>query len=224
MTLTNMHHILILNSKGGCGKTTISVNIASFFACWGVQVALADFDKQHSSTDWLRCRSKDNPRILSVAAWQEDYHIPDEAEYVIMDTPAGLDGEAMLALLKKADTILIPILPSPLDIRAAGRLIHDIMQQYNHLPNKPRIGIIANRVRRQTKIYNSLKRFIDKLDIDFIASLRDTQNYITSTSTGTSLFELPNWKKQKDLTGWCQLINWINYNEIFEVPKLEDTA
>ncbi|MDH5518505.1 MAG: ParA family protein [Gammaproteobacteria bacterium] len=219
-----MHHILILNTKGGCGKTTISVNIASFFACWGVPVALADYDKQHSSTDWLRLRPKDKPRIISVAAWQEDYHIPDEADYVIMDTPAGMDSENMLSLLKQADTILIPILPSPLDIRAAGRLIHDIMQDYNKLPNKPRIGIIANRVRRQTKIYDSLKRFIQKLDIDFIASLRDTQNYITTTDVGISLFELPNWQKKKDLTGWCQLINWINHNQIFEAPTLEDTA
>ena len=157
-----MHSILILNTKGGCGKTTISVNIASFFACWGVQVALADFDKQHSSTDWLRVRPKEAPRILSVSAWQDDYSVPAEAEYVVMDTPAGIDSDRLNSLLQKANTILIPILPSPLDIRAAGQLIHDIMQQYDSLPLKPRIGIIANRVRRQTKIYNSLIRFLGK--------------------------------------------------------------
>lgn len=217
-----MHSILILNSKGGCGKTTISVNIASFYACWGIQVALADFDKQHSSTDWLRSRPKEYPRILSVAAWEDDYHIPGEAEYVIMDTPAGVDGDKLHSLLLQANTILIPILPSPLDIRAAGRLIHDIMQQYDQLPNKPRIGIVANRVKQQTKIYNSLKRFLTKLDLDFVAALRDTQNYISTTANGTSLFELPNWKKRKDLIGWGQLINWINYNKIFDLPKLEE--
>ena len=218
-----MHSILILNTKGGCGKTTISVNIASFFACWGVQVALADFDKQHSSTDWLRARPKEAPRILSVAAWQDDYNIPEEAEYVIMDTPAGMDSKKMSELLLKANTILIPILPSPLDIRAAGQLIHDIMQQYDSLPSKPRIGVIANRVRKQTKIYNALKRFLGKLNLDFVATLRDTQNYVSTTELGISLFELPNWKKQKDLAGWCQLINWINYNKIFDAPQLEET-
>jgi len=219
-----MNSILVLNSKGGCGKSTISVNIASFFACWGVQVALADFDKQHSSTDWLRLRPKDNPRILSVSAWQGDYHIPEEADYVIMDTPAGIDGEIFDTLIRSANIILIPILPSPLDIKAAGRLIHDVMQQYDQLPLKPRIGVIANRVRRQTKIYNTLKHFIAKLNIDFVASLRDTQNYISATENGISVFELPSWKTKKDLTGWCQLINWINHNKIFEVPELEDTA
>lgn len=218
-----MHSILILNTKGGCGKTTLSVNIASFFACWGIHVALADFDKQHSSTDWLRARPKDSPRILSVAAWQEDYSVPAEVEYLVMDTPAALDAEKMSSLLKKADTILIPILPSPLDIRAAGQLIHDIMQQYDELPLKPRIGIIANRVRRQTKIFESLKRFLGKLDLDFIATLRDTQNYVSTTGLGISLFELPNWKKQKDMAGWCQLINWVNYNKIFDEPPLEET-
>lgn len=219
-----MISILVLNSKGGCGKSTISVNLASFFACWGVQVALADYDKQHSSTDWLRSRPKENPRILSVAAWQDDHHIPKEAEYVIRDTPAGIDGEKLNALIRTADIILIPILPSPLDIKAAGRLIHDVMQQYDQLPLKPRIGVIANRVRRQTKIYNTLKSFIGKLDIDFVASLRDTQNYITATNDGVGLFELPGWKTKKDLNGWCQLINWINYNKIFDTPELEDTA
>jgi len=219
-----MRSILVLNSKGGCGKTTISVNIASFFANWGVQVALADFDKQHSSTDWLRARPKEYPHIFSVAAWQDDYHIPEQADYVVMDTPAGIDEELMQQLIRQANIILIPILPSPLDIRAAGRLIHDIMQQYSSLPHKPRIGIIANRVRRQTRIYNALKHFVAKLDIDFVVSLRDTQNYVATTDKGISLFELPNWKKQKDIDSWCQLINWINYNKIFETPKLESTA
>lgn len=186
-------------------------------------MALADFDKQHSSTDWLRARPKDSPRILSVAAWQGEYTIPDEAEYVIMDTPAGIDAEQMSSLLQKANTILIPILPSPLDIRAAGQLIHDILQQYDDLPLQPRIGVIANRVRRQTKIFESLKRFLGKLDLDFIATLRDTQNYVSTTGLGISLFELPNWKKQKDMAGWCKLINWVNYNKIFDEPPLEET-
>jgi len=218
-----MHTILVLNTKGGCGKTTISVNIASFFACWGIQVALADFDKQHSSTDWLRARPKDSPRIQSIAAWDDDYTIPEEVEYIIMDTPAGLSTERMSDLLAKANTILIPILPSPLDIRAAGQLIHDIMQQYDSLHLQPRIGVIANRVRRQTKIYSALKRFLGKLNLDFVATLRDTQNYVSTTELGISLFELPNWKKQKDLAGWAQLINWINHNKIFDTPQLEET-
>jgi len=187
-------------------------------------VALADFDKQHSSTDWLRLRPKDKPSILSVSAWQDGYHIPEEAEYVIMDTPAGIDGDNFNSLIRSANIILIPILPSPLDIKASARLIHDIMQQYDQLPLKPRIGVIANRVRRQTKIYNKLKHFISKLNIDFVASLRDTQNYIAATESGISVFELPGWKTKKDLAGWCQLINWINHNKIFEVPELEDTA
>lgn len=219
-----MHSILVLNSKGGCGKTTISTNLASFYANWGIRVALADFDKQHSSTDWVRSRNNKQPIIQSIAAWEDDFHIPDETEYVIMDTPAGLSGERLSKLLRQADTILIPILPSPLDIRAAGRLIHDVMMQYDDLKKKPRIGIIANRVKRQTRIFNSLKRFLDKLNIDFIAVLRDTQNYIVTIENGTSIFDLPNWKKQKDLDGWCQLLNWINYNKIFDEPELEETS
>lgn len=219
-----MRSILVLNSKGGCGKTTISINIASFFACWGIRVALADFDKQHSSTDWLHSRPVDLPGITSVSAWQGEYDIPDKTEYLIMDTPAGVSGAQLSKLLQQADTILIPILPSPLDIKAAGKLIHDIMLQYDNLPKKPRIGIIANRTRQHTKIYNSLKRFLSKLNLDFVVALRDSQNYISTTDNGTSIFELPNWKKQKDLAGWGQLINWINYNKIYDVPKLEDTA
>ena len=218
-----MQSILVLNSKGGCGKTTISINIASFFAHWGIRVALADFDKQHSSTDWLLSRPKDLPAITSISAWTGDYHIPDDTEYLIMDTPAGVADEALSKLLHEADTILIPILPSPLDIKAAGKLIHDIMLQYEHLPKKPRIGVIANRTRQQTKIYNSLRRFLSKLNLDFVVALRDTQNYISTTANGNSIFELPNWKKNKDLEGWGQLINWINYNKIFDVPKVEDT-
>ena len=48
-----MHHIMVMNSKGGCGKSTIATNLASYYASEGNKVALVDYDPQASALDWL---------------------------------------------------------------------------------------------------------------------------------------------------------------------------
>lgn len=216
-----MQSILVINSKGGSGKTTIATNLASFYACWGVQVSLADYDRQHSSTEWLHSRPKGAPKIRSVSAWLPRHTVPSGTEYLIMDGPSGLYDDELMAILLKANTILIPVLPSPLDIRATGRLVHFIMRNYDKLPLKPKVGVVANRAKTQTRIYSTLKQFLNKLNIDFVTSLRDTQNYIAACDGGLGLFEQPEWKVRKDLDGWRELINWVNYHPIFD---LSDTS
>ena len=66
-----MRHVMVLNAKGGCGKSTLATNIAVFFARDGHQVCIADYDPQRSSLDWLAQRPADLPAISGAAAFED---------------------------------------------------------------------------------------------------------------------------------------------------------
>ena len=118
-----MHTILVLNPKGGSGKSTLATNIAAYFALRGKAVTLADCDRQGSSRDWLALRPPGRPRIEGAAPHKGSLQIPEQTACLIMDTPAGLDDAGLARFLRRAETLLIPVIASPIDIRAAERFI-----------------------------------------------------------------------------------------------------
>ena len=146
-----MRRLIILNPKGGCGKSTIATNLASYFALQGEHVAIADFDPQRSSLDWLAVRPSERPKIHGFAVEDSDeLMIPLGSGYLIMDAPAGIHGKEMARLVKKGHTILIPVLPSPIDMRATARFIEELLLVGRVEREKTRIAVLANRVREHT--------------------------------------------------------------------------
>ena len=119
-----MRSILVLNSKGGSGKTTIATNLASFFASIGKSVALVDLDAQQSSISWLKARSSAKPPIIGIKGYGEK--VKRGVDYKIIDAPAGLQGAALTKVLNMAESVIIPVLPSPIDMRAAEDFIKNI--------------------------------------------------------------------------------------------------
>ena len=72
-----MRHVLVMNAKGGCGKSTLATNLASYYAVRGNSVTLADFDPQRSSLDWVEMRPPGRPEITGLAAFDEGLrHLP----------------------------------------------------------------------------------------------------------------------------------------------------
>ena len=185
-----MQRILVLNPKGGSGKTTIATNLASYFAISGDRPLLQDNDPQGSSTRWLKKRKPDQPFIHGVAAFERNtrmtrawqMRIPPDAAHVIVDTPAAVPAQEMPDMTKNADAIIVPVLPSDIDIHACSKCIADLLLIAKVRRDEYRIGVVANRVRRNTVIYQSLMRFLETLRIPVIATLRDSQNYVRSES------------------------------------------
>ncbi len=202
-----MKKILVINPKGGCGKTTIATNLASYYALWGVPVALIDYDPQKSSLEWLENRTTDLGHISGVDGSRGRIGIDKSMRRVVLDAPARCSNPQLQKLFNLADVALIPVLPSPIDIRAAGHFITELASQ-NILQNS-RIGLVGNRVRENTLIYSNLQKFLKNLDIPLISSLRDTQNYIRAAEGGFGVFELPPYQAEKDIEQWRPLINWI---------------
>ncbi|MFQ5608888.1 MAG: AAA family ATPase, partial [Woeseiaceae bacterium] len=118
---------MVLNAKGGCGKSTLATNIASYFATEGATVALADYDPQRSSLDWLERRPDDRPEIHAVAAFDGGLrHAPRNADVLVIDAPARSHGSELTDLVRHAETIVVPVLPSTIDMQATSNFLEEL--------------------------------------------------------------------------------------------------
>jgi len=160
--------------------------------------------------EWLQARSEKYPPIVGMAAWKEELHIPKGTEYLIMDAPAAVHGKEVTELVKRAESVVIPVLPSPIDIRAAVHFIHDILLVGRVSRHVTKLAVVANRVRENTLVYHKLQLFLKRLDIPFIATLRDTQNYIRAAERGIGIFEMAPSLVSHDLEQWKSLTRWLN--------------
>jgi chromosome partitioning protein len=216
--------IVSLNTKGGCGKTTLSTNLAGYYASHGYRTALLDADVQASSLRWLKNRSEKCPVITGIAGAERtgrvtrsfQLRVPPDTERLIVDTPAALDPLRLQDLTRDADAILIPVLPSDIDIHAASRCIADLLLLARIERRAERVAVIANRVKKNTIIYKKLQDFLRSLGIPFVASFRDTQNYVHASEAGLSIHELEARKIKPDLQEWEALIDWLEHRPLLD--------
>lgn len=214
-----MQTILVLNSKGGCGKTTLASNLASFFSIGGTKTALMDHDPQGSSLQWLSLREGDRPHIQGIDAsrtrsgltrtWQ--MAVAPGTERLIMDAPAGISGQTLQDMVRRTDVIVIPVAPSPIDIHATSEFVRDLLIVGKIRKYGIRVGVVANRVRRETPHYEPLKRFLSGLDIPFVTSLADTDNFILASEIGLGVYELDEAETMLEREQFMPLINWLAY-------------
>ncbi len=210
--------IVITNAKGGCGKTTIATNLASHYAQMGKVVRLFDHDNQGSSLQWLNRRGDQHSEIHGVdASRRSDHHmtrswqlrVPPETDMVVIDTPAGIDVSELASLLVENDFLIIPVLPSPIDIQATAHFIKDILLVGKARKKQIKLSVVANRVRKNTLMYHSLERFLFSLKIPFVTSLRDTQFYARAIEQGVGVQEIKHAKTRHDQEQWAPLIRWL---------------
>jgi len=210
-----MRTIVVVNAKGGCGKTTIATNLAGCFAKRGARTALVDLDPQQSSLEWLAARPAWRPTILGVDGQKGSLHLPRSTQVAIIDSPARVHGRQLSDIVRRADLVVVPVLPSPIDIRAAGHFINSELLSLATLKGKrDRIGLVANRVRENAKIFSALQTFLRRQEVRRVSTLRDTQNYIRAAATGLSIFELAPSLVAKDLDQWRPLVRWVGREKL----------
>ena len=199
--------ILVINSKGGVGKSTLTSNLASYYSFKG-RTALCDFDRQMSGVRWLERRDASRRKIDSITGWE--YRGRDDYDWMIMDTPAGIARKDMMSLVARSDVIIIPVLPSPIDIHAAADFVRDLIVYGRIRTTQKPLAIVANRVRTNTAVYALLKSFLQSLRLPFVTSLRDSQNYIHASIHGIGIFEMDPVMVTRDIEQWQPLLQWIN--------------
>ena len=206
-----MRHIMVLNAKGGCGKSTLATNIASYFANEGADVALADYDPQRSSLDWLDRRPDNRPKIAGVSAHDQGLRrVPRNADIVVIDAPARSHGAELTNLVKHAETIVVPVLPSTIDMQATSRFLTELQALARVQKKDVKIGAVANRVRDNTLIFDDLDEYLTKARVPYIAALRDAQNYVRAYTRGLGIFELPEYLAWPDWEEWAPLTSWLS--------------
>ena len=215
----DLQKIVILNPKGGCGKTTLATNLASYFALRGPLPTLFDCDPQGFSLRWLERRSQMRPPIHGIGqyttATSQSWHlrVPKETTQVIIDTPAALDRPQIHELIYDADNILIPIMPSAIDIRFAAAFIADLLLVTQIERGNRKVAIVANRTRANTRSLRQLMRFLTSLRIPIAGILRDSQNYVQAAGRGIGVYELPHYQASKDIADLSTIVNWLTQSQ-----------
>jgi chromosome partitioning protein len=212
--------LLVANAKGGSGKTTIATNVAAYFAQTSNHVAIIDYDPQGSSSQWVKERTPNLPFIYAVDVCAKgnvgstrsfQLKVPSITTHIIMDTPAGMAGVNLSEAIRQCDAILIPIVPSAIDIRAATSFIKDVLLSPGFRRQPKPIAVIANRVKRNTLGYNKLEIFLRSLNIPFIATIRDTQHYVRGSELGMGIYDFSS-PNEKDEADWQPLLAWLNHH------------
>ena len=214
----NLDKVVILNTKGGCGKSTLATNLAAYYAKRGLVPSIMDHDPQGSSMAWLDRRSPDLPKIHGITAakkpmqaprnWQPK--APNEAEILFIDSPAGIGHDDLRELTRDATSILMPVLPSSMDIHAAARCVADLLLVAKVDRRDQKLAVVANRTRKKTKSFAALMRFLDSLGIPIIAVLRDTQNFVRSAEQGIGVCEMQPSRVRPDVAQIEKIASWLD--------------
>jgi chromosome partitioning protein len=201
--------VVIANPKGGVGKSTLSTNVAGYFASQGHGVMLGDADRQQSSALWLKLRP---PMARSIETWDVTPDLiarpPRGTTHVVLDTPAGLHGWRFKDVLKLADKVLVPLQPSIFDIYATRAFLDELAE--SRQADRLQIGIVGMRVDGRTIAADKLHEFVDGLGLPVLGYLRDTQNYIHLAARGLTVFDVAPSRVEKDLQQWQGICDWLD--------------
>lgn len=205
------YSILIANPKGGSGKSTLATNLAGFYAGQGSRVMLGDVDKQQTSLSWLSCRPTPLPYI---DGWQvspgEPAKPPKGTQIVVLDSPAGLQGKKLAALVARVDRVIVPIQPSPFDMWASREFLAQLLQEKAIRKQRAFVGVVGMRVDPRTRSARDLQQFLAELHVPVLGWLRDTQLYVQAAANGMTLFDLPTSRAARDLEAWRGILQWLD--------------
>ncbi len=204
-----MKTFLVANPKGGSGKSTLSTNLAGYFASQGHDVMLGDIDRQQSAREWLGIRPFELPTIETWEIGHDNIARPPKGtSHVVLDTPAGLHGKTLEKVLKLSTRVIVPVQPSMFDMLATRHFLAELLSEKAVRKGKADVAVIGMRVDARTRAAAELERFFATFDLPVLAYLRDTQVYVQAASAGMTLFDLPRSRAERDIEQWQAIIDW----------------
>lgn len=200
-----MRAVLIANPKGGAGKTTLATNLAGYFANNKLKTTLCDLDRQQSALRWMAFR---DAGLAPVAGYfgggQLVMSFPADADWVVVDSPAGLQGYKLADCVRTVDRVLVPLAPSVFDMAATEDFLNSLKTEVRGY--RAKVGIVAMRVDPRTRAAGMLEEFLKHFDVPIVSYLRNTQNYINVAASGATIFDPPKGRHRRDIEQWTPIV------------------
>ena len=206
-----MQVIVVASSKGGAGKSTISTNLTAYFALQGKRTALIDADRQKSSTHWCEKRAHLDSAVLPVDGSKKGWkkHLPSQTEVVIVDAAAGDMADDLEEFLEIASLVLVPVLPSTIDLEATVPFLDSLAASARVKKGKLPVALVGNRLKPWTGASQQAMEQIKAWPYPVVAELRDTQAYVLMVALGKSLFDYHSEQVRNHQADWAPLFKWI---------------
>jgi chromosome partitioning protein len=212
-----MNSTLVINSKGGSGKTTVATNLAGYFASRGIPTAVMDYDPQGSSLNWLRLRERPGAKLYGANAAPQkgarirsiEMHVPADTAQLVIDAPAGASGLLLQEMLSRSNCIVIPVAPSAFDIYATANFVKDLLLVGRIRTRSIRLAVVANRVRSSAPVYRPLERFLGSLGLPFLTRISDSEAYVRAAETGIGIFEMDPSTVVAERDEFMPIVEWV---------------
>ena len=206
-----MLKVLVASSKGGAGKTTIATNLAAYYAAEGKNTVLVDADRQGSSQRWAEKRAGMPNAVLGLSGLRRDWprHVPDDAERIVVDSAAGNRSSEVGEYLDEVDAIIVPILPSAIDLEAAEPFLAEVAALSPIQRGKVPVALVANRLKPWTNASQQAIDAIKRFPFPIVAELRDTQGYVLASELGKSIFDYNSEVVRSHQDDWSKLLRWL---------------
>jgi chromosome partitioning protein len=201
--------VLVANTKGGCGKTTVATHLAAALACHGHRTALADADRQRSSLGWTRLRPGTAAPIAALD-WSKDVtRPPNDLDRLVIDAPAAMKKTRAFELVRMADVIVVPVLPSVFDQGSTTAFLTRLHQLKAIRKNQKPVGVLRNRVRARTRATARLAQFLAEIEHADLGALPDRAIYNEVAAEGLSIFDLAGKRAAALQEDWAPVLGYV---------------
>jgi chromosome partitioning protein len=204
--IVNAKVIILTNQKGGCGKTTLAMNIAGTLGL-NAKVLLIDGDIQGSASRWASSSSDDKPFVASVMSLanienkvnREINKYKLDYDYIVVDCPPAMNGGFTSSALLSADLVLVPIIPSPTDLWAAVG-IQKLISDVSDINEKIEARLIANMCQSNSTISKEAIDLINEFEFPKLnTDIYQRTAYRQSAVFGGTVNDLDNAKAKSEI-------------------------